>query len=213
MCLDNALNEALNTSYGLRDTLLHRPHKQTKLNPIIYTPICIGTINNSLGKPTRQTIKILLDSGSSGCLINPLLTKKLRKKTTLTSAWKTVAGPITTTQRCTVEMYLPEFFRHKKITWTFHLANSIGYDMIVGRDLLDELGMTLDFKNHIMTWDSAEVPMKDPQNLHIHIPEENLSTEMDRIHKILDAKYAPANLEQLVNQCTHLHQQQRDKLL
>jgi len=34
------------------------------------------------------------------------------------------------------------------------------YDLIVGRSLLSQMGLTLDFQDHIMTWDDSIVSMK-----------------------------------------------------
>ena len=36
------------------------------------------------------------------------------------------------------------------------------YDMIIGRDLLEELGINFLFKEHLMEWDNATTPMLDP---------------------------------------------------
>ena len=35
-------------------------------------------------------------------------------------------------------------------------------DMIIGRDLLEELGINFLFKEHLMEWDNASTPMLDP---------------------------------------------------
>ena len=36
------------------------------------------------------------------------------------------------------------------------------YSMIIGRDLLDELGMNFLFSTNLMEWDNASTPMLDP---------------------------------------------------
>ena len=35
------------------------------------------------------------------------------------------------------------------------------YDMIIGRDLVGELGIILNFNDHSVTWGTDTVPMKD----------------------------------------------------
>ena len=71
------------------------------------------------------------------------------------------------------------------------------YDMIIGRDLISELGMNSRFYYHLIDWDNATTPMLDPSQFNdkhiddleqemlcIHDPE---TTEAERIQAILDA--------------------------
>jgi hypothetical protein len=62
---------------------------------------------------------------------------------------------------------LPEFNLNKQICscWAFHVdersESSITYDMIMGQDLLGELGIIMNFNDHKVTWDTDTIPMKD----------------------------------------------------
>ena len=64
-------------------------------------------------------------------------------------------------------------------------------------------------------WDNAEVPMKpvsaEPAT-HFHIEDESLNMEFDRIKRILDTKYEPADLDELTQNATHLSLEQRHQL-
>jgi hypothetical protein len=95
--------------------------------------------------------------------------------------------------------------------------------MIIGRDLLDELGMDFLFSQNLMQWDNATVPMRHPEWLtddlideyeeeiySMHDPE---TTEAERIQEILDGKYTPADLEKVVEECAHLTKDEQGKLL
>jgi glutamyl/glutaminyl-tRNA synthetase len=97
------------------------------------------------------------------------------------------------------------------------------YDMIIGRDLLEELGINFLFKEHLMEWDNASTPMLDPavfntdqiddleqEFFYIHDP---ITTEAERIQAILDAKYCKADLEQIVQECKQLDKEEQQKLL
>ena len=49
----------------------------------------------------------------------------------------------------------------------FHIDNNegelvIGYDMIIGRDLMVQIGLLDHFKCQVFQWDGSAVPMKDP---------------------------------------------------
>jgi hypothetical protein len=71
------------------------------------------------------------------------------------TTWSTMGGQFTTTGLVTI--LLPEFNLKKRISWTFQIDDrskeSSTYDMIIGRDLLGELGIILNFNNHTVTWD------------------------------------------------------------
>ena len=60
---------------------------------------------------------------------------------------------------------LPEFYKNRDIKWTMHVdeskAGSCRYDMIMGRDLMTDLGIKFDFENFTMTWDNASIPIHD----------------------------------------------------
>jgi hypothetical protein len=66
-----------------------------------------------------------------------------------------------------VTFSLPEFNLKKQICYTsafhvdFRYGSSSTYEMIIGRDLLGELGIIMNFNNHTVTWDTDTIPMKD----------------------------------------------------
>jgi hypothetical protein len=66
-----------------------------------------------------------------------------------------------------VTFSLPEFNLKKQMcsSWAFHVddrsESSSTYDMIMGQDLLRELGIIMNFNDHTVTWDTDTIPMKD----------------------------------------------------
>ena len=65
---------------------------------------------------------------------------------------------------------MTEFSISKIINHCFHVDNNksesgIGYDMIIGRDLMVQLGLTEDFQRQVIQWDGATVHMKEPSIL------------------------------------------------
>jgi hypothetical protein len=62
---------------------------------------------------------------------------------------------------------LPEFNLKKQMytSWAFHVddrsESSSTYEMIIGRDLLGELGIIMNFNDHTVIWDTDTIPMKD----------------------------------------------------
>ena len=69
-----------------------------------------------------------------------------------------------------VPFCMPELFGSKISNHCFHVDNNegksgIGYDTIIGRDLMVQLGPTSNFKHQVLQWDGATVHMKESRNL------------------------------------------------
>jgi hypothetical protein len=61
------------------------------------------------------------------------------------TTWNTVARTFQTMVKTTVTFKLPTLHETRTIETEMHVTNSNNYDMIVGRDLLQELGIVLHF--------------------------------------------------------------------
>ena len=104
---------------------------------------------------------------------------------------------------------MPEFHQHKNIKWKAYVTTQpMLYDIILGQDLMQELGLIIDYKTNTLNWDDATIAMKpvDAQPAELfEIPEgKALKEASNRLDDILAAKYAPANLEKVVETCKHL---------
>jgi hypothetical protein len=91
------------------------------------------------------------------------------------------------------------------------------FDLIIGRDLLSELGIILNFQELTITWEHAVCRMK-PQDCthstHYHIDDpEAVQQDSKRLKKILDAKYEKANLPKIIEGYSHLNKEQKNSLL
>jgi hypothetical protein len=68
----------------------------------------------------------------------------------------------------------PEFILKKQVCtcWAFHVddrsESSSTYDMIIGRYLLVESGIIMNFNEHTVTWDTETIPMKDRDTVLYH---------------------------------------------
>ena len=175
------------------------------------------------GKQRYQTVRILFDSGSSGTLVNKKLVTKLKQVQTNTSNWTTKAGTFKTNKQCKVELMLPELHKDKVITWMMHVDESNSsfhkYDIIIGRDLLQELGIDLKFSDHTIHWDNASAPMRAADILQqdsVDSISETLFEEIideDVIQRMTEAKYSPADLPAEVNKNSHLTKDEQQQLL
>ena len=136
--------------------------------------------------------------GSTGTDFDPLA-KTAKAKAV---KWTTPAGDVTTTTTVIAEFRMTELHEDKDIVWYCHVTKSLGnYDMIIGRDLLEFLGIDTRFSNQTVAWDYATIPFKDTwddENSMFHINEpDHLVEATDRLKRILEAKCEAANLEQV----------------
>jgi hypothetical protein len=75
------------------------------------------------------------------------------------------SGKFTTNKTGFVTFSLPEFNLKTQMcsSWAFYVVDrsesSSTYDMIMGRDLLGELGIIMNFNDHTVTWDTDTIPM------------------------------------------------------
>ena len=135
--------------------------KNKKIKTQHLSPILFGRLRTSLGTSKGSTIRVLLDSGASRTIIYKPLVKRLRLKRDDATTWATVAGSFQTNETCKIQFSLPELWDTRIVEWTAHVTNQkSNYDMIIGRDVLTELGINLNFKDMTMQWDTAIVPMK-----------------------------------------------------
>jgi hypothetical protein len=101
-----------------------------------------------------------------------------------------------------------------------HVTDTISnYDMIIGRDLLQEPGIMLHFGDQTIAWDNALTPMKNHALISYNdlvATESETGTIADateRMNKILEAKYAAANINDVVTECKHLSKTEQQQLL
>ena len=128
---------------------------------------------------------------------------------------------------------MPEFSSKKIIEHRFHIENDrgksgIGYDMIIGRNLMVKLCLSPEFKNQVLQWYGVTVPMKEPSGLPgklylnkremrevvIGTVETSSTREATEILvKILHSTYVKSDLKQVVNNSTQLNSEERTQLI
>ncbi len=171
-------------------------------------------------------MRVLIDTGCSHSLISILYCHKLisqREK-----KYSTGNGILTTKSEAKIHFSLPEFSDKKIITWKFSVAeqDNLGYDIIIGRDLLLELKMNISFERKVVSWEGIDIPMRDFNKLKkwtlnkkefkaiILGSKEPLVTQeaTDQMVKILDSNYQKANLKEIVRAAKHLNEREKSLL-
>ena len=67
-----------------------------------------------------------------------------------TTNWITKGGKFQTSKKCKTTFILKEFYENKSIEWNFHVdstPNPHPYDMIIGCNVMSDLGVMLNFKD------------------------------------------------------------------
>ena len=221
--LDEAIDTAVEEeSYVLRAIRSNQsagsqsPKKKLKRGHL--TPITFARVNARNGKFKPITVKALIDSGGSLSMWTKASAAKLRVKTTPTTVvFSTMGGEHHCTEKVKTHLTLPEFHDDRLIEWEFHLADNLGiYDMIIGRDMMEELGIDVHFSKSEVEWDQATIPMRDPMaplETSYHVQESGHAADMsERVKSILDAKYEKADLREICNNQRHLNQKEQQEL-
>ena len=119
-----------------------------------------------------------------------------------------------------MQFQLTEIYPTATITYKLHVAESLGmYDMIIGRDLLNKMGLIFGFSTETLSWEEASIPMKSLtanaiESLHIDNPT-GVNDMVGRISgdnykKILEAKYSKVDLhKEIMSNSSHLEMTQR----
>ena len=103
------------------------------------------------------------------------------------------------------------------IEWNMHVTDTIGaYDMIIGHDILEFLKIDIRFSDSKVHWDEKKMPFKErdaTEQQAYHISDgDSVEDAVERVKKILDAKYTKADIEQICREQAELDQSQREKL-
>ena len=155
-----------------------------------------------------KRVKVLFDTGCDATIINKKFVKKLKTTPHPTNSWNTKGGTFKTHRTVNCLFALPEFFKHREVKWTMYVdeTNNLSrYDMIIGRDLMSELGIDIKFSTGEILWDNASIPLRDVTCLdeehidklenEIFFMEDPDTIDAERIQQIVSAKYSPADLQ------------------
>ena len=67
--------------------------------------------------------------------------------------FKTVGGDVTSIGSTVVQFHFPKLNPTSTITHRFEVINDSQDEMVIGRDIMDSLGIVLNFKDKVVQWD------------------------------------------------------------
>ena len=207
---------------------LLRPKKRAKIDKI--SSVTIGYLESRKGSLKSRDLKrmrILLDSGCDGTLINKSFVGKLKTTKQLKKTkWKTKSGTLSTNTKCKINFTLPALHVNRKITWDCYVDESdpeeCNYDLIIGRDLMLEVGIDLCFSTAEIIWDNASIAMQSVDKLgdenmdqfeqELLFAHDPATTDAERIQNIVERKYSPADLKGTAKACKLLNENEQKQL-
>ena len=160
--LDQIVSDG-NTNISALKNDIHK-NKELTFDVKSPTPVTTGCIrhSNKHGRNIKyDNLTILLDSGCShSILAKKYASNKLKEKK---QTFATGGGDMSTKWESKQYFSLSELSRSKIVDWTFQVTDSknLGYDMIIGRDIMQSLGINLLFSEQTIQWEGARVPMRD----------------------------------------------------
>ena len=185
----------------------------------------------------EKLIRVLLDSGSDGDLLfhekgAPKHFSYLTRQ--VPCSWHTSNGVFQTKGRGKLPIRFFEYSNSKEFLaepdvfeYNQKKEGRPVFDLIIGCNSMEKLGIVLDFKAKTSTIDEINLPMRNIERLTNEskvqrawalsnaLAHEPISTELatQRAVKILDANYKKADLQTVTENCEHLNSVEKDKLL
>ncbi|GFH61176.1 hypothetical protein CTEN210_17652 [Chaetoceros tenuissimus] len=180
---------------------------------------------------TNTFLQALMDTGCSNSLIKEEWKRFRTIKEGKKMEFMTGNGVKTLNKHLTLEFTLCEFTNKRRVKWKFVIDDgNHSYDIIIGRDLLCQLGMKLDFDNKKLIWQGMEIQMRYPhetlyqktasqKNSTFLAHEYNLESQhslaaTDRIQEILTVNNtSPVDFRNWISEIENIKQKERDLLL
>ena len=204
---------------------LNRPAKKSK--PSHYTGEILVEIEDRNG--TLVPIRALLDTGTTSTIVLRQFVRKGRAKgyKGKRTVWNTLGGQFSTNRKALVEFKFPELSNDKKVTWVCHVDDktdpkTASYDIIIGMDLMTDVGIYIDTKDKVIRWEEAETPLKDKATLadpvvrnqlyHAATAPDILQDAESRQSRILDADYSAVDINEHVGGLDHLSSAEKEQL-
>ena len=142
-----------------------------------------------------------------------------------------MGGEFVTNQKALIDFTFPELSDQRKVTYICHVDGKTNrekamYDIIIGMDLMTEIGIVVDTEAKTIRWDGASTPLKtrgtlqstETLNMLYHTAINRNSTPVlaeaeKRQNRILDADYSQVQLDEFVRELKHLTIEEQTMLL
>ena len=169
-----------------------------------------------------------MDTGTTQTIILREFVRKGRAKgyKGQKTVWNTMGGSFTTKQKALLDFKFPELDNNKTVTWICHVDTTTDpskalYDIIIGMDLMTEIGIYINTATREVVWGENTTPLmqrgqfQDKEMVNtiyqLSINPSVMEAEQ-RQARILDADYSKVDLEEYVQELAHLSSDEREQL-
>ncbi|OWY95435.1 Pol Polyprotein, partial [Phytophthora megakarya] len=147
----------------------------------------------------NKKIHVLLDSGASKSVINAemmaVLASHGRRQVESKTTFQTVGGQVKSNGTAVVQFRFPHLNPTTKVTHRFAVLAQSADQIVIGRDLVNALGLVLNFKEKIVQWDGyASTLYKGPPS---EAPTPTVATDHefpDEYKETVDTAVRPTDL-------------------
>jgi hypothetical protein len=178
-----------------------------------YVPCTVMQVQYVQGKEMEKPMMILFDPGSTRSYVKQQIlpagvTPRLHREELLAT---TLSGESRTNRSVEIRnIIFPEFTRSLRMEkcemWVFD-NNSVRYDAIIGRDLLQELKIDICYSDNTMKMEGRRVLMKKKgERPSFYIDNDHSDEELDEMYagEIKEAKYEKVGLDEVLEHQKHL---------
>ena len=134
-------------NYYVTKAQLRNCRKRTKKEKL--STITVGHVFQTNKKKKHVRARILFDSSCGATIVNKSLLRKKNMKKDSPTQWNTKAGTFTASKKGKFTLVLPAFDNKRKIQCNAYVdeapRKNSRYDIIIGRDLLETVGIDLLF--------------------------------------------------------------------
>ena len=157
----------------------------------------------------RKPFLCLLDSGATGCWISrEKLPPHIRTYHVAPVTNQTLAGNFTANEEVNLQgVLLPEFHKTRRLQTLMAKIFDQGcrYDMILGRNLMNELGIVLNFEDKSITWDGSTVAMRAYDQDH-----DSTTLATNLLLDVIDGRLEANDSITTLDKPSDLHYQEKD---
>ena len=107
-----------------------------------------------------ECFNALLDSGASRSFVNSNNLVLHEVDDTTPTIWDAMSGSITTVATKRLRIIPTMIITEQPVEHTWHVASNMGaMDLIIGRDLMQSLGLQMNFASNTLIWEGATLPL------------------------------------------------------
>ena len=123
-----------------------------------------------------------------------------------------------TNSKAKIEFLIPELNDQRLVSTYVHDTNQkMTYDIIIGMDLMQEIGIDILNSSKSIKWDEQEIAMRPrditvSEMMQVTKDPPAVEAETKRIIDILDAKYEAANLSQVAKEIPDISKEDRKEI-